>query len=89
VLAVANIAHEACAPKAFCEAGTHFLGATRILARGSPMTEVTEAAGTTGPPSGSVLLYLVQSHDEAGASGYGTATAPWPAVPTSCDGGCP
>jgi hypothetical protein len=65
------------------------LGPVQVLARATTSLFVVEAAGTAAPPVGGVHLYFVQSRTAAGGVGYGTETAPWPRIPTSCAGGCP
>jgi len=65
------------------------LGTVRVLASGVTSLFVSEPAGTPAPPVGGVHLYFVQSRTTAGGVGYGTESAPWPRLPTSCPGGCP
>jgi len=65
------------------------LGTVAVLARGTTGLLVIEAAGTPAPPVGGVQLYFVQSRTASGGVGYGTESAPWPRVPTSCPGDCP
>ncbi len=65
------------------------LGPVRVLARGASGTSYTEPAPAPQPAPGKAFFYLLQSWSAAGASGYGTATAPWPEQPSYCDGGCP
>ncbi len=65
------------------------LGAVRVLARGEPGTSYTEPSPAAQPLPGKALFYLIETRGAAGASGYGTATAPWPEQPSYCDGGCP
>ena len=65
------------------------LGAVRVLARGATVTTVDETAPAPEPPVGQGFFYLVEQVTGEGAVGYGTETAPWPRVPSSCDGGCP
>ena len=65
------------------------LGTVRVLARGTTSLFVTETAGTALPPVGGAHLYFVQSRAATGGVGYGTESAPWPRLPTSCPGGCP
>jgi Putative metal-binding motif/FG-GAP repeat/FG-GAP-like repeat/HYR domain len=68
---------------------TLMLGAVRVLARGTVDTAATEPAVSPAPAVGQALFYLIEMRTEHGASGYGTESAPWPRVPSSCDGGCP
>jgi hypothetical protein len=65
------------------------LGTVAVLARGTTAAFVTEAAGTPPPPVGGAQLYFVQSRTASGGVGYGTESAPWPRVPTTCPSGCP
>ncbi|HET8947855.1 MAG TPA: M64 family metallopeptidase [Candidatus Polarisedimenticolia bacterium] len=65
------------------------LGTAAVLARGTTALFVTEAAGTPPPPVGGARLYFVQSRTASGGVGYGTESAPWPRLPTSCPAGCP
>jgi hypothetical protein len=71
------------------ENGSLSLGPVEVLARGTTDTEVSE--GTMGliPSTGEGVFYLIQSRTSHGGVGYGTESAPWPRVPSSCDGGCP
>jgi hypothetical protein len=75
--------------RAAVQGGNLALETVRVLARGTPATEVREDPRTTPPPSGSALIYLLQQRDNQGGIGYGTATAPWPRLPLDCEGGCP
>jgi Thrombospondin type 3 repeat len=45
---------------------------------GASQSSWTEPPDLPVPEPGKALFYLVQFHDAAGASGYGTASAPWP-----------
>ncbi len=65
------------------------LDAVQVLARGTSATEVREGAGTMAPPAGGAFIYLLQQRTDKGGAGYGTATAPWPRLPLSCEDGCP
>jgi hypothetical protein len=65
------------------------LGTVQVLARSTTALSFIESAGTPAPPVGGVTLYLLQSRVATGGVGYGTESAPWPRVPTSCPGGCP
>jgi hypothetical protein len=65
------------------------LGTVRVLARGTTALTVTEAAGTATPATGTAHLYFAQPRFPSGGAGYGTESAPWPRLPTSCPGGCP
>jgi hypothetical protein len=69
--------------------GTLSLGPVEVLARGITDTEVSEGALGVIPSTGDCVFYLVQSRTPLGGVGYGTESAPWPRVPSSCDGGCP
>jgi hypothetical protein len=62
------------------------LDGARVLARGIGTTHLYEdsAAGAPG-----AFIYFIQSRTVQGGSGYGTASAPGPRIPESCDGGCP
>jgi hypothetical protein len=71
------------------EAGTLWLGAVRVLARGTTSTTLTEEAGAAAPPPGAAFFCLVESRGLEGPSRFGTASAPLPRSPSSCDGGCP
>jgi len=71
------------------ENGSLTLGAVEVLARGSTDTVVSEGATGTLPPMGDGVFYLVEQRTARGGVGYGTESAPWPRVPSSCDGGCP
>ena len=66
-----------------------WLGPVRVLARETTETAVTEPGNAPIPAPGQAFFYLIQQRREGGASGYGTETAPWPRVPTTCEGGCP
>jgi hypothetical protein len=63
------------------------LGGVRVLARGLTATSLVDPAPP--PPRGRAVVYLIQARAEGLVRGYGTESAPWPRVPTSCDGGCP
>jgi DNA-binding beta-propeller fold protein YncE len=63
------------------------LGTVRVLARRSAATFLVDAA--PDPPPGRGRFYLVQGTTAALQTGFGTESAPWPRVPTKCDGGCP
>jgi hypothetical protein len=65
------------------------LGAVRVLARRTTVTSLAEDAAGIIPETGSAVFYLVESRAERGGVGYGSGTAPWPRVPSSCEGGCP
>jgi hypothetical protein len=69
--------------------GTLSLGPVEVLARGTTDTEVSEGAMGVIPSTGECVFYLVQSRTALRGVGYGTESAPWPRVPSSCDGGCP
>jgi hypothetical protein len=81
-LIVADLANAA------VQGGVLTLDAARVLAQGTPATEVREGPANV-PPPGSAFIYLLQQRDGLGGAGYGTVTAPWPRVPISCEGGCP
>jgi sugar lactone lactonase YvrE len=70
-------------------AGLLRLGPVRVLGRGVTATEVVEPASAPQPAPGHAFFYVVQAHLAAGATGYGTESAPYPPMPSSCDGGCP
>jgi len=63
------------------------LGAVRVLARHTAATSLVDAG--PAPARGRVLFYLVQGTRDGTPTGYGTESAPWPRLPTTCDGGCP
>jgi hypothetical protein len=65
------------------------IGAVRVLARRTAETSMVEPTGAAAPASGQAFFYLIQYRTETRVSGYGTESAPWPAVPASCTGGCP
>jgi hypothetical protein len=65
------------------------LGPVKVLASGLPGTSWMEGPEAAIPEVGNAFFYLVQYHDAKGASGYGTASAPLPREPASCNGGCP
>src|SRR5262249_26788186 len=65
------------------------LGTVQVLGRGTASLFVSEPAGTPPPPVGGAQLYFVQSRTASGGVGYGTESAPWPRLPTTCPGGCP
>ncbi|HZN02587.1 MAG TPA: thrombospondin type 3 repeat-containing protein, partial [Candidatus Polarisedimenticolia bacterium] len=65
------------------------LGTVRVLATGTTSLFVIETPATPLPPVGGAHLYFVQSRTATGGVGYGTESAPWPRLPTSCPGGCP
>ncbi len=65
------------------------LGDVRILARDTTDTSLSEDAAAELPAVGDARFYLIKSHTDRRGMGYGTESAPWPRVPTSCDGGCP
>jgi hypothetical protein len=70
-------------------AGTLRLGAVRVLAREITSTTLSEEAGVAAPPPGAAHFYLVQSRGADGPSGFGTESAPFPRIASSCDAGCP
>jgi hypothetical protein len=65
------------------------LGSVRVVGRGVAATSLVEPASAAQPPHGHAFFYLVQAHVAGAATGYGTESAPYPPVPSSCDGGCP
>jgi hypothetical protein len=65
------------------------LGTVRVLLRGTTALFAIEGAGTPLPSVGGAHLYFVQSRTAVGGVGYGTESAPWPRLPTTCPGGCP
>jgi hypothetical protein len=65
------------------------LGPVRVLARSAPTPAIEEQALPVLPPVGEAYFYFIQARTERGGTGYGTASAPWPRLPGSCDGGCP
>ena len=69
--------------------GSLALGPVEVLARGTTDTEVSEGALGVIPSTGEGLFYLIKSRTARGGVGYGTESAPWPRVPSTCDGGCP
>jgi hypothetical protein len=71
------------------EGSTLSLGTVKVIGRGTTGTMLTEPTDTEKPPVGQAFIYMIQHRTAERASGYGTESAPWPAVPTSCDGGCP
>ncbi|HET8946721.1 MAG TPA: right-handed parallel beta-helix repeat-containing protein [Candidatus Polarisedimenticolia bacterium] len=66
-----------------------WLGAVRVLARGTTRTSWTEDPGGPMPAPGTAFFYLIQARTQDGGIGYGTESAPWPRIPSSCGGGCP
>jgi hypothetical protein len=76
-------------PQLRVEGSTLSLGAVKVIARGVTGTAASEAVNAAQPAVGQLFLYYVQYRAGERASGYGTESAPWPAVPASCDGGCP
>jgi hypothetical protein len=69
--------------------GVLALGDVRVLARGTSQAHFVEPAGATVPAVGSAVFYLLQARTAAEPTGFGTESAPWERVPTTCDGGCP
>lgn len=65
------------------------LGPVRVLARGTTETSVDEGSDGDIPAPGTARMYLIQRRAAFGGGGYGSESAPWPRVPSSCDGGCP
>lgn len=65
------------------------LGTVRVLARETTVAATDEGASGLIPALGNAVLYVIQMRDGHGGTGYGTATAPWPRMPDSCDSGCP
>jgi hypothetical protein len=65
------------------------LDAVQVLARGTLATEADEGTDTVAPPAGGAFIYLLQQRTTEGGVGYGTATAPWPRLPLTCEDGCP
>jgi sugar lactone lactonase YvrE len=63
------------------------LGPVRVLARHTAATSLVDAGPAPAP--GHVLFYLVQGTRDGIPTGYGTESALWPRLPTTCDGGCP
>jgi hypothetical protein len=63
------------------------LGSMRVLARGTTSTSLVDTAAA--PPPSRATVYLIQVHAAGVVTGYGTESAPWPRVPSACDGGCP
>jgi hypothetical protein len=66
-----------------------YLPSVQVLARGTQATSIEEGVDGPLPPLGKGIIYLIQQRTVEGGAGYGTATAPWPRLPSSCDGGCP
>jgi hypothetical protein len=66
-----------------------WLGPVRVLGRGMPETGLEDAGDGVTPAPGTAYFYLVQQRTDQGGVGYGTATAPWPRAPSSCEGECP
>ena len=65
------------------------LGNVEVLGAGVTGTSLLDSPARLSPAIGQVVFYLAQYHDDSGPTGYGTESAPWPRVPTSCTGGCP
>jgi hypothetical protein len=65
------------------------LGSIEVLARGISGTFLSEGADALRPTTGQAFFYLIQARTERGGLGYGTESAPWPRIPSACDGGCP
>jgi hypothetical protein len=51
--------------------------------------EVSYGEGVATHTTGAAYFYLVQYREGLSASGWGTESSLYPAVPTSCDIGCP
>jgi hypothetical protein len=71
------------------QGGSYALEGVKVLARGTPNTEILEGPGAEVPPAGHAIIYLLQQRTIDGGVGYGTATAPLPRLPLTCEGGCP
>ena len=69
--------------------GHLYLSSARVLARGTSGTAYVEDGDGIVPSAGRAIIYLVQQRTSDGGAGYGTASAPWPREPLSCDGGRP
>jgi hypothetical protein len=65
------------------------LGDVHVLVRGAVGTDFIETAATPRPATDQGFFYLVQARTAAGGSGFGSESAPWPRLPSSCAGGCP
>jgi subtilisin family serine protease len=65
------------------------LTTAQVLARATAATSIDEGVDGPVPPLGEAIIYLIQQRTDAGGTGYGTATAPWPRLPAACPGGCP
>lgn len=65
------------------------LGPIRMRGCGLVATSLDEAATASLPEPGHADFYLVQYHDEHGATGFGTESASLPREPDSCDMTCP
>ncbi len=65
------------------------LGTVQVLQAAGTETNVEENLADAVPPPGHGFFYLVQAWTEAGGTGYGTESCPWPRIPDACAGGCP
>ena len=65
------------------------LGTVRVLATGLTDASYDESPEAEIPTAGSIFFYLVQYREGSSASGWGTESSSWPAVPSACDLGCP
>lgn len=65
-----------------------WLGSVKVLVREADVTSFSEDPGRI-PPQGQGFFYLIQPRTSQGGLGYGTESAPWPRIPSACDGGCP
>ena len=68
---------------------TLWLGTVKVLARANQAKMITESPIEPLLGTGEARFYLIQARSSTGGSGYGTESAPWPRIPTQCDGGCP
>ena len=65
------------------------VGPVQVLARSTASTSLNEAPGAANPPVGHAFFYLIGQRTALGGAGYGTESAPWPRVASTCEGGCP